>query len=68
MKAVICHLSPDVPVEDIFNSLEYLYFNVIIVRQMTATQTAPNVESLPLFLVTLTRIIKSQRDIHDEYL
>jgi hypothetical protein len=50
------------PVEDISNSLEDLGLNANNVRQMMATQTAPNgqthVEPLPLFLVTLTRNIK----------
>jgi hypothetical protein len=62
--AVIFHLPPNTPVEDITNSLEDLGFNVINVRQMTATRRALNrqnhVEPLPLFLVTLTRSIKSQ--------
>jgi hypothetical protein len=66
MKAVIHHLPPDMPTEDISNSLEDLGFNVIKVRQMMATRTAPNrkthVELLPLFLVTL-RNVKSQ-EIH----
>jgi hypothetical protein len=51
------------PVEDISNSLEDLGFNVNV-KQMTATQIAPNgqnhMEPFPLFLVTLTRNIKSQ--------
>jgi hypothetical protein len=34
---VICHLSLDMPAEGISNSLEDLGFNVINVRQMTAT-------------------------------
>jgi hypothetical protein len=42
IKAVICHLSPDTPVEEISSSLEDLGFNVINVRQMTPTQTAPS--------------------------
>jgi hypothetical protein len=36
IKAVICHLPPDTPTEDISNSLEGLGFSVISVRQMTA--------------------------------
>jgi hypothetical protein len=64
IKAVIHHLLPDMPVEDISNNLEDLDFNVVNVRQMTATLRAPNgqthVEPLPLFLVTLTKNIKSQ--------
>jgi hypothetical protein len=36
IKAVICHLPPDTPVEDISNSLDDSGFNVINVKQMTA--------------------------------
>jgi hypothetical protein len=64
IKAVICHLPPDIPAEDISKSLEDLGCNIINVRQMMATQTAPNgqthMEPLPLFLATLTKNIKSQ--------
>jgi hypothetical protein len=42
IKAVIRHLPPDTPAEDISNSLEDLHFNVINVRQMKATRRAPN--------------------------
>jgi hypothetical protein len=63
-KAVICHLPPDMPVEDISNSLEDLVFYGINVRQMKVTQTAPNKQTpmapLPLFLITLTRNRKSK--------
>jgi hypothetical protein len=41
IKAVICCLSPDMPVEDISNSLEDLGFNVISVRQLTTNRRAP---------------------------
>jgi hypothetical protein len=48
---------PGTPAEDISNILEDLGFNVINVRQTTATRRAPNgkphVETIPLFLVTL---------------
>jgi hypothetical protein len=61
IKAVIRHLPPDTPAEDISNGLEGLGFNVINVRQMQATRTSPNgqahVAPFPLFLVTLTRNI-----------
>jgi hypothetical protein len=60
IKAVIRHLPPETPTKDISSSLGDVSFNIINVRQMTATRRAPNVESLPLFLVTLTRNIKSQ--------
>jgi hypothetical protein len=36
-KAIIHHLPPDEPAEDISNGLEGLGFNVINVRQMMAT-------------------------------
>jgi hypothetical protein len=64
--AVICHLPPDTPAEDISNSLESLGFSVIVinVRQLTTNRRAPNkeplLETLPLFLVTLIRNAKSQ--------
>jgi hypothetical protein len=70
IKAVICHLPPDMPAEGISNRLENLGFNIINVRQMTATQRAPNgqtdMETLLLFLVTLTRNIKISREIQAE--
>jgi hypothetical protein len=62
INTVIHHLPPDMPAKDISNNLEDLGFNIIKVRQMTATQSAPNgqihVELITLFLVTLTRNIK----------
>jgi hypothetical protein len=64
IKAVTHHLPPHTPAEDISNSLEDLGFNVINVRQLTTSRRTPNgqthVETLPLFLVTLTRKAKSQ--------
>jgi hypothetical protein len=42
IKAVIHHLPPDTPAEDISNSREDLNINVINVRQMTVTRTALN--------------------------
>jgi hypothetical protein len=55
--------TPDTPVEDITNSLEDLGFNVINVRQndvhSKSTQSTKPCGS-SLFLVTLTRSIKSQ--------
>jgi hypothetical protein len=64
IKAVIRHLLPDMPAEDISNNLEDLGFNVINVRQLMTNRRAPYgqtyVETLPIFLVTLTRNLKSQ--------
>jgi hypothetical protein len=64
IKAVIRHLPPDTPAEDISNSLENLGFKMINVRQLTTNRRAQygqtSVENLPLFLVTLTRNVKSQ--------
>jgi hypothetical protein len=64
IKAVIRHIPPDMAAEDISNSLEDLRFNVINVRQLTTNRRAPkrqtHVETLHLFLVTLTRDFKSQ--------
>jgi hypothetical protein len=52
------------PAEDTSNNFEDSGFNVINMRQMIATQTAPNrqthVGPLPLFLVILTGNIISQ--------
>jgi hypothetical protein len=42
IKIVISHLLLDKPAKDISDSLENLSFNVINVRQMTATRTASN--------------------------
>jgi hypothetical protein len=42
IKAAIRHPPPDTPVEDIFNSLENLGFNVINVRQMPAIRKLLN--------------------------
>jgi hypothetical protein len=54
IKAVIRHLPPDMPAEDISNSLDDLGFNAINVRQMTATRTAsngqPHVETIPCYI------------------
>jgi hypothetical protein len=64
LKAVIRHLPPDTPAEDISDGLEGLGFNIINVKQMPGTRTAPNgqthVEPLPLFLVILSRNVKFQ--------
>jgi hypothetical protein len=50
--------------KDISNRLENLGFNVINMRQVAATIAAPNgqahVQTLPLFVVTLRRNVKSQ--------
>jgi hypothetical protein len=61
IKSLIHHLSPDTPVEVIVNSLENLGFNFINMKQMTVTQLTTPRAILPLFLVTLTRNIKSQK-------
>jgi hypothetical protein len=53
--AVIRHLPPDTPAENTSNSLQDLDFNVINVRQMTASDGEAYVETLPLFLATLVR-------------
>lgn len=57
-KAIIHHLPLDMTVEDISNGLEDLGFNVINVRQMMSTRTAPKKPhgTFPLFLVTLSKI------------
>jgi hypothetical protein len=64
MKAVIRHLSQNTPAEDISDALVILGFDVISVKQMTATRRASPEGSkninLPLFLITLPRTTKSQ--------
>jgi hypothetical protein len=59
IKAVIRHLSPDIPAEDISNSLGDIGFDVFKVRRLTATRRAPHrqayMETLTLFQVTLIR-------------
>jgi hypothetical protein len=65
IKAVIRHPPTETPAEGISNILENSSFNAINVRQITATRRTPNgkthVESLPLFLFTLTRNIKYKK-------
>jgi hypothetical protein len=60
IEAVICHLPPDMPAEDISSALKNLGSDIM--RQMMATRTAPNrqthMEPLLLFLITLTRNVK----------
>jgi hypothetical protein len=64
IKAVIRHLPLNTPAEDISDGLVSLGFDVVSVKQMTATRRTPPEESkiiyLPLFLITLPRIAKSQ--------
>jgi hypothetical protein len=64
IKAVIRHLPPYTPTEDISNSIECLGFSVINMKQLATNRRAPNgqthVETLPLFPVTLIRNAKSQ--------
>jgi hypothetical protein len=63
IKAVICLLPPDMPTKDISNSLEDLGFNIINMRQMMANRASngqTHIETLPLFLATLPRNVKSQ--------
>jgi hypothetical protein len=59
IKAVIRHLPLNNPAEDISDG-----FDVVSIKQMTATGRSPPEESktinLPLFLVTLPRTAKSQ--------
>jgi hypothetical protein len=64
IKAVIRHLPPDTPVEDISNGLGRSGFIVINVRKMKVNRTASagklHMKPLLLFLLTLKRNIKSQ--------
>jgi hypothetical protein len=63
MKAIICHLPLTTPAEDISDGLVSLGFDVISVKQMTATRWSLSEGStainLPLFLILL-RMAKSQ--------
>jgi hypothetical protein len=65
IKAVIRHLPHNTPAEDISVTLVSLDFDVVSVKQMTATRRSPPEESkiinLPLFLVTLPRTAKSHK-------
>jgi hypothetical protein len=64
VKVVICHLPFNTPAEDISDRMVSLSFDVISVRQMTATCWSPfkgsTTINLPLFLITLPRMAKSQ--------
>jgi hypothetical protein len=63
IKAVIGHLPHNTPAEDISDGLVSVGFDVVSVKQMTATRRSPPEESkiiiLPLFLETLPRTAKS---------
>jgi hypothetical protein len=63
-KAVMRHLPHNTPAEYISDGLVSLGFHVISVKQMTATCQSPSYGSttinLPLFLITLLRMAKSQ--------
>jgi hypothetical protein len=64
IRAVITHLRPNTPADDICNGLVSLGFDVISVKKMTTTRRSPPEESKitnsPHFLVTLPRRAKSQ--------
>jgi hypothetical protein len=64
IKAVIRHLPPNTPAEDISDGLVNRGFDVISVKQMTSTRRSSSegetTRNLPLFLITLPRTAKSQ--------
>jgi hypothetical protein len=64
IKAVIRHLPPNTPAEDISDGLVNQGFDVISVKQMTTVRRSPtegaSTKTLPLFLITLPRSAKSQ--------
>jgi hypothetical protein len=64
VKAVIRHLPPDTPAEDISDGLVNRGFDVISVKQMTTTCRSPTEGATtkipPLFLITVPRTAKSQ--------
>jgi hypothetical protein len=64
LKSVIRHLTLNTPAEDISDELVSLSFDVISVKQMTASrQSSPEgttIIDIPLFLITLPRTAKSK--------
>jgi hypothetical protein len=64
MKAVIRHLPHNTPAEDIFDGVVSHVFEVITVKQMTATRQSPpegsKAMNLSIFLITLPRTAKSK--------
>jgi hypothetical protein len=64
MKVVIRYLPQNPPREDISDGLVSLGFDVIRIKQMTATRRSPSDGSttinLPIFLIILPRTAKSQ--------
>jgi hypothetical protein len=64
IKAMICHLPINTPAENISDGLVSLDSDVISVKQMTSTRQSPPegtiTINIPLFLVTLPRMAKSQ--------
>jgi hypothetical protein len=62
IKAVIRHLPNNTPAEDIAEGLGDIGFDVVSMRQMSTSRRSPEGTpvTLPLFLVTLPRTIKSQ--------
>jgi hypothetical protein len=64
IKAVIRHLPQNTAAEDISDGLVTLGFDVVSAKLMTTTHGSPSEERitrhLPLFLITLSRTVKSQ--------
>jgi hypothetical protein len=64
IKAVVRHLPSDTPAQDITDGLVDLGFDIISVRQMSASRRSTSEgsvpQNLPLFLITLPRTEKSQ--------
>jgi hypothetical protein len=64
IKAVIRHLPLNTPAQDISDGLMDLGFDIISVKQMSTTCRSPSEgtlsKNLPLFLITLPRMSKSQ--------
>jgi hypothetical protein len=64
IKAVIRHLPPNTPAEEICEALVELSFDTISVRQRTSTRRSPSQDpkhtNLPLYLVTFPRTENSQ--------
>jgi hypothetical protein len=68
IKVVLRHLPHDTPAEDISDRVVSLGFDVVSIKQTTATCRSPPEEfkiiNMLLFLVTLMRIAKSQEIFH----
>jgi hypothetical protein len=72
IKVVMRHLPSNTPAQDISDGPVSLGFDVVSVKQMTASHRWPSegraTRNLPLFLITLLRMAKSQEIFKLQYL